>query len=53
MYTGLSDPDALSAHIEELQAIGVSRVLLKHLPDDDLRHLAELLTDRFGPSTPS
>lgn len=53
VYTGLTDPDALSAHIEELQAIGVSRVLLEHLPDDDLRHLVGLLTDRFGSSTPS
>jgi probable F420-dependent oxidoreductase len=51
VYTGLTDPDALSAQIEELQAIGVSRVLLEHLPDDDLRHVVGLLTERFGPST--
>ena len=53
VYPGLTDPDPLSARIEELQAIGVSRVLLAHLPDDDLRHLVGVITDRFGPSGPS
>jgi probable F420-dependent oxidoreductase len=51
-YAGLTDPDALSTHTEELRAVGVSRVLLGHLPDDELHALVDLLTDRFGPSEP-
>jgi probable F420-dependent oxidoreductase len=50
VHTALTEPDALSAHVEQLRAIGVSRVLLDHLPDDQLRDLIGLLIDRFGPS---
>jgi probable F420-dependent oxidoreductase len=47
-YAGLTEPDPLCRRIEELSRIGVSRVLLDHLPDEELHGLVDLITDRFG-----
>jgi hypothetical protein len=52
VYAGLTDPDPFSARIEELRAIGVSRILLDHLADDQLDTLVTVLTDRFGSPNP-
>ncbi len=47
---GGRDLDAVSARVEQLQALGVSRVILPPLPGDRLDELATGLADRFGMS---
>lgn len=43
--------DEASARIEQLQALGVSRVIMSPLPGDKLLALADGLRDRFGMET--
>jgi probable F420-dependent oxidoreductase len=47
VYARETDADSLSARIEDLTAIGVSRVLLTNLPEEELRALVTVLTNRF------
>jgi probable F420-dependent oxidoreductase len=46
-----TEPDALSASIEEFVKAGVSRVLVTNLPADELQAVVAVLTDRFGVGT--
>lgn len=48
---GGRDLDSMSRHIEQLEAIGVSRVLLPPLPGDKLDGLAAGLASRFSMDT--
>lgn len=47
VFPGQSDAYAVSTSIERYVAAGVSRILLPRLPDDQLRALVGVLTDRF------
>ena len=40
--------DDIAGRVEQLEALGVSRVILSPLPGDQLDALAESLADRFG-----
>ncbi len=42
--------DDIAGRVEQLDALGVSRVILSPLPGDQLDALADSLTERFGMS---